>query len=106
MVILSPKKPGGAIIEVWQMDGVKWDSWNFAITHNGVRRRFAGSNRCDTKHSAICKARIRARWLDEGTYDEHYVVSEGFNKPIKAYNDAMKRIEDNNITDGLNSLVL
>ena len=100
IVTLKPKKPGGAIIEVWYNKGPYWPHWSFAITHNSVRRRFGGSNRCDTRHSAICKARIRAKYLDDGTWDKHYTIDHPGCKSIKAYNNAMERIKEYNIIDG------
>ncbi|MBC2746207.1 MAG: hypothetical protein HF975_04225 [ANME-2 cluster archaeon] len=104
MVILKPKTPGGAIIEVWEQRYNFRQVWIFAIASNKVRRRFVGSNYCDTKHSAICKARIRAKWLDDGTWDDHYTTDNQMHKPIGAYNNAMKRIEENDIHNGMMNL--
>lgn len=50
--------------------------WMFAVTYRGVRHEFAAiQNRCATKRAATMRARWRAKWLEDGTYDKHYRIA-------------------------------
>lgn len=47
--------------------------WRFAVTFKGVRHAFAGiPNQCETRRQAAARARWRAKWLEQGRFDERY----------------------------------
>lgn len=63
-----------ATIEVWRIDA-DWHPypWRFAVTFRGERHLYAGiPNQCETEAEALERARERAGWLEDGTYDQHY----------------------------------
>jgi hypothetical protein len=65
-----------ARIEVFKRGG-EWHPypWMFSVTYRGVRHEFAGiQNRCATKRAAAMRARWRAKWLEDGTFDGRYVT--------------------------------
>lgn len=50
--------------------------WMFAVTYRGVRHEFAGlPNQCSTKRAATMRARWRAKWLEDGTYNSRYRIT-------------------------------
>lgn len=62
------------IIKVWKIEE-DWHpySWRFSVTFQGRTHQFAGvPNYCETKRSASCRARWRAKWLLNGTFDRRY----------------------------------
>jgi len=47
--------------------------WTFTVEHNGIMHRYGGiPNHCETHLSALRRGWWRAKWLSDGTYDEHY----------------------------------
>lgn len=49
--------------------------WMFAVTYKGVRHEFCGiPNQCPTKRAATMRARWRAKWLEDGTYNSRYRI--------------------------------
>ena len=77
---LPPKPEGGAEIEVWQVRKDDGPNWRFAVITDNTRFEYAGvPNKCYTRHQAICRARIRAKWVDSGEYQKHY---RPFIKPV------------------------
>jgi len=47
--------------------------WTFTVKHNGALHRYGGiPNKCETAASALRRGWWRAKWLAEGTYDQHY----------------------------------
>lgn len=66
-----------AIVEVWNINQAGHPyPWRFAVTYNGVRHEFSGiPNKCETRRQASCRARWRARWLENGTYNKRYSAS-------------------------------
>lgn len=63
-----------AAIEVWKIDEPMHPyPWRFAVTFNGVQHEFTGlENQCETKRQAAARASWRARWLENGTYNQRY----------------------------------
>lgn len=50
--------------------------WTFDVAHKGKTFYFRGiPNRCATKREAAARAGWRAKWLREGTFDQHYKVA-------------------------------
>lgn len=50
--------------------------WRFAVTYRGVRHEFSGiANKCATRRAATMRAWWRAKWLENGTYDQRYRIS-------------------------------
>jgi hypothetical protein len=50
--------------------------WMFAVTYDGVRHEFCGiPNQCATKRAATMRARWRAKWLEDGTYNSRYRIT-------------------------------
>lgn len=47
--------------------------WRFEIIYRGITHRYSGiPNYCETKRSAAIRASYRKRWLENGTYEQHY----------------------------------
>lgn len=47
--------------------------WMFRVEYKGVVHHFGGiQNKCETWRSAYMKAKWRAKWLEEGVFDEKY----------------------------------
>lgn len=47
--------------------------WRFKITFKGKTHSFAGiPNQCETRRSASMRARWRARWLEDGSFETRY----------------------------------
>lgn len=66
----------GVKCEVWdtQSQAALPYPWRFAIWKDGKRIMYQGiPNYCETKRSAIMRARWRAKWIAEGTYHLRYV---------------------------------
>jgi hypothetical protein len=48
--------------------------WFFDVRHNGILHQFRGlPNKCESKASALKRAWYRAKWLNDGTYNQRYV---------------------------------
>lgn len=62
------------IIDVWKVENEHSPfPWRFSVEYKGIKHQFSGiPNYCKSKHSAICRAYYRAKWLTEGSFDEHY----------------------------------
>jgi hypothetical protein len=62
------------VIKVWKSDHPGPYPWMFEITFKGIKHNFVGiPNKCETKRSASMRAWWRAKWIMNGTFDEHYV---------------------------------
>lgn len=49
--------------------------WMFAVTYKGVRHTFTGiKNKSATKRAATMRARWRARWLENGAFEQRYLI--------------------------------
>jgi len=47
--------------------------WRFELERDGHQIQFSGvPNQCGTARQALRRAWWRAKWLAEGTYDDHY----------------------------------
>lgn len=65
----------GCSIKVWRIKGPYWGCapWRFSITRNGKIRNFLGvPNYCISKVQACKRAWWRAKWLDNGEWENHY----------------------------------
>lgn len=68
---------GKCVVRVWRVNH-SWNHpfpWAFSVQEDGGHEKlFAGiPNQCETKHSALMRGWYRAKWINEGTYDQHYV---------------------------------
>ncbi len=51
--------------------------WAFSIKWKGVEHNYGGiPNQCASKREASARAAWRAKWMREGTYDQHYRTAE------------------------------
>lgn len=47
--------------------------WMFSVEYDGTTHRYAGiPNKCHSCRSALRRGWWRAKWLNEGTYDQRY----------------------------------
>ncbi len=63
-----------AVIDVYCVDE-DWHPypWRFKVTYKGETHEFAGiPNQCATRRAASMRARWRARWLENGTFESRY----------------------------------
>ena len=73
-LMAKKKKTEKPVIEVWKENDWSPYPWRFKITFKGVTHDFIGiPNKCPSKRSASMRARWRAKWIMNGTYDQHYV---------------------------------
>jgi len=71
----------GCQVKVWRIRGPYWGCapWRFSIIdRQGVERNYVGvPNYLESKQQALKKAWWRAKWLANGTYQNHYKVQPG-----------------------------
>lgn len=71
----------GIGVEVWSWFWGASEYWRFKIIcRDGSVRHFAGvPNYCYSKRSALRRAWWRCKWLNDGTFSEHYKspITEG-----------------------------
>jgi hypothetical protein len=63
-----------AVIEVFHCGDPKFPyPWNFRVKFKGVTHHFIGiPNMCATRGAAYARAKRRATWMENGTFEKHY----------------------------------
>ena len=63
----------GCEVSAWMVEDRESYRWQFSVTRDGVQRCFIGMpNYCETSSQALRRGWWRAKWINEGTYSEHY----------------------------------
>lgn len=75
---LQERRFGKCVVRTWKRTGYNWvcSPWLFSVQEDGgEERRFVGvPNYCDTRHSALMRGWHRAKWINNGTYGDHYTA--------------------------------
>ena len=73
---LKEHRFGSVVVCTWKRTDNNWNiyPWLFSVQKDGeAEKKFTGvPNYCETRHIALMRGWHRARWLNNGTYGDHY----------------------------------